>query len=76
MFYFNFTQEVRTKQINIFSVCVQAAYTLWAERQQANAARDIANQNRIQANIPQGNAGPAQNRIRCQDKIYKPIKFQ
>jgi len=36
-----------------------AAYTLWAERQQANAARDIANQNRIQANIPQGNAGPA-----------------
>ena len=40
-------------------MCVQAAYTLWAERQQANAARDIANQNRIQANIPQGNAGPA-----------------
>merc|ERR1712218_342598 len=36
-----------------------AAYQLWAERQQANAARDIDNQNRIQANIPQGNAGPA-----------------
>jgi len=28
-------------------------------RQQAAAERDIANQNRIQANIPQGNAGPA-----------------
>merc|ERR1711899_151955 len=36
-----------------------AAYQAWALRQQDASARDIANQNRIQANIPQGNAGPA-----------------
>merc|ERR1712018_550613 len=36
-----------------------AAFQATALRQQAAAARDIANQNRIQANIPQGNAGPA-----------------
>ena len=38
---------------------LQAAYQAWALRQQDASARDIANQNRIQANIPQGNAGPA-----------------
>merc|ERR1712002_858614 len=36
-----------------------AAFQATALRQTAAAERDIANQNRIQANIPQGNAGPA-----------------